>query len=244
MLSINGLDVYHGYVQALRNLSMEVRKGELLAVLGANGAGKSTLLGTLAGLHKPASGEIIFNGKNVAGYKPEKTVRQGVSLVPEKREIFGSLSVMDNLLLGGFHRRETKGQLIKEAGEILELFSPLRGREGDMAGSLSGGLQQMLAIGRALMAKPELLLLDEPSVGLAPLVVRDIMSAMAKLKDTGVTIILVEQNTRAALKVSDRVVIMERGTIRGSGSSKEPVSDKEVRQAFLGKTLVRPAGIV
>lgn len=243
MLSIKGLDVYHGYVRAVANLSLEVRRGELLAVLGANGAGKSTLLGTLAGLYKPAAGEIVFNGKNVAGYKPEKIVREGISLVPEKREIFGSLSVMDNLLLGAFHRRETKGQLIKEAEEILDIFSPLRGREDDMAGSLSGGLQQMLAIGRALMSKPELLLLDEPSVGLAPRVVRDIMSIMAELKDTGVTIILVEQNSRAALRVADRAVLMERGTIKGSGSSKEPVSEKEVRQAFLGKTRVRPAGV-
>jgi len=272
MLSINGLDVCHGYVRAVRGLSLEVKEGELLAILGPNGAGKSTLLGTLAGLYKPMAGEILLRGKNVVGLSPEQMVRQGISLVPEKREIFASLSVMDNLLLGAFHRRSNrrelkqaeqlqqkgqlrheemfeakeklkhKDQIINEAREILNIFPALQGREDDPAGSLSGGLQQMLAIGRALMSQPELLLLDEPSVGLAPLVVREIMSTMADLKKTGVTIVLVEQNTKAALKVADRAVLMERGTIHGTGGmgpgAQHPVSDTAVRQAYLGKTRV------
>lgn len=242
MLSIKGLDVYHGYVQAVRDLSLEVKEGELLAVLGANGAGKSTLLGTLAGLYKPDRGEILLQGSNVAGWGAEKMVRRGISLVPEKREIFGSLTVLDNLVLGAFQRyRKNKGPVVKDAGEILEIFPALQGQEGDPAGALSGGLQQMLAIGRALMAKPKLLLLDEPSVGLAPLVVREIMATMAALKSTGVTIVLVEQNTRAALKVADRAVVMERGVITHTGSSQQMTSDSKVQQAYLGRSRGRAA---
>ena len=242
MLSIKGLDVYHGYVQAVRDLSLEVKEGELLAVLGANGAGKSTLLGTLAGLYKPAWGEILLQDTDVTGWGAEKVVRRGISLVPEKREIFASLTVLDNLVLGAFHRcRKNRGQVVEDAGEILEIFPALQGRERDPAGALSGGLQQMLAIGRALMAKPKLLLLDEPSVGLAPLVVREIMATMAALKSTGVTIVLVEQNTRAALKVADRAVVMERGTITHSGSSQQMTLDSKVQQAYLGRSRVRAA---
>lgn len=245
MLSIRDLEVCHGYVRAVRGLSLEVKEGELLAILGANGAGKSTLLGALAGLYKPAKGEILLKGQKVAGLSPEKMVRQGISLVPEKREIFSSLTVMDNLVLGAFHRRSKhKGQIVAEAREILRIFPALEGREEDLAGSLSGGLQQMLAIGRALMSQPEILLLDEPSVGLAPLVVREIMSVMADLKERGVTIVLVEQNTKAALRVADRAVLMERGTISDSNSgsctegSQPLVSDADIHQAYLGKSRV------
>lgn len=245
MLSIKGLDVYHGYVQALRGLSMDVKEGELLAVLGANGAGKSTLLGTLAGLYKPAKGEIVLNGTDVTGCTPEKMVRSGISLVPEKREIFASLTVMDNLVLGAFHRyHRNKEKILHEAQEVLKIFPALKGREEDPAGALSGGLQQMLAIGRALMARPKLLLFDEPSSGLAPMVVREIMSTMAGLKETGVTIVLVEQNTRAALKVADRAVIMERGSITHGGSSKQLVSDVKVQQAYLGSARMRTAEVL
>lgn len=245
MLRIEGLDVFHGYVQAVRGLSLHVKKGELLAVLGANGAGKSTLLGALAGLYRPARGRILFNGKEVTGSSPEKMVRHGISLVPEQREIFASLSVMDNLVLGAFHRfRGNKERVLKEAREILEIFPALKGREKDVAGSLSGGLQQMLAIGRGLMADPKLLLLDEPSVGLAPLVVREIMSTMASLKETGVTIVLVEQNTRAALRVADRAVIMERGSITHGGDSDQMVSDSKVQQAYLGRVQARAAEVL
>ncbi len=242
MLKIKGLDVYHGYVQAVRGLSLHVREGELLAILGANGAGKSSLLGTLAGLNKPTKGDILLKEKLITGCTPEKMVRQGISLVPERREIFSSLSVLDNLVLGAYHRyRSDKATIAGDVREVLELFPALKGRENEMAGTLSGGLQQMLAIGRALMARPKLLLLDEPSVGLAPLVVREIMSILVQLKSTGVTIILVEQNTRAALKVADRALVMERGSITVSGSSDELMTDAKVQQAYLGRARVQAA---
>jgi branched-chain amino acid transport system ATP-binding protein len=237
LLSVNGLDVYHGYVHALKNVSLNVRQGELLAVLGANGAGKSTLLGTLAGLYKPAAGEIIFQNKKIAGQSPEKIVRAGIALIPEKREIFSGLSVMDNLMMGAFHRyRQDKADIPNDVEEVLELFPLLQGREKDLAGSLSGGLQQMLAIGRALMARPSLLLLDEPSIGLAPLVVREIMAILVGMKESGVTVVLVEQNTKAALRVADSVLVMERGKIVHHGSSKEAISDSLLQEAYLGRT--------
>lgn len=236
MLKIKGLEVYHGWVQALRGLSIHVAEGEMVAVLGANGAGKSTLLGTLAGLYRPQKGEINLKGAAVAGRPPEYMVRRGISLVPERREIFNSLTVLDNLLLGAYHRyRSGKEEVLGDIKQVLELFPSLKGREGHPAGALSGGLQQMLAIGRGLMARPSLLLLDEPSVGLAPLVVREIMSTLADLKKTGVTIILVEQNTAAALKVADRALIMERGRIVLSGDSRELLGNERVQQAYLGR---------
>lgn len=237
LLEIKGLEVYHGWVQALHGLSLHVARGEMLAVLGANGAGKSSFLGALAGLYRPAKGEILLEGRPVAGRPPEHMVRQGVSLVPERREIFNSLSVLDNLLLGAYHRRRSSGRekLRDDIKKVLELFPALQGREAHAAGSLSGGLQQMLAIGRGLMARPRLLLLDEPSVGLAPLVVREIMATLAELKKTGVTIVLVEQNTAAALKVADRALVMERGRVVLSGGSEEMMGNSRVQQAYLGR---------
>ncbi|WP_427854301.1 ABC transporter ATP-binding protein [Desulfosporosinus youngiae] len=236
LLKIKNLSVYHGYVQAIKELSFEVREGELLTILGANGAGKSTLLGTIAGLHRPAAGEIIFRGKPITGQKPERVVRQGISLVPEKREIFSTLSVLDNLMLGAFHRyRKNKSVLRKDVEDILELFPALQGRESEKAGSLSGGLQQMLAIGRGLMSRPALLMLDEPSIGLAPLVVREIMSILVQLKKTGVTIVLVEQNTKSALNVADSVLVMERGGITHSGNSQDIIADALIQEAYLGR---------
>lgn len=238
MLEIRGLEVYHGWVQALYGLSLKVTGGEMLAVLGANGAGKSSLLGALAGLYRPARGDVLLEGRPVTGKPPEYMVSQGISLVPERREIFNSLSVLDNLLLGAYHRRRSsrREELLEDVKKVLALFPALQGRESHTAGSLSGGLQQMLAIGRGLMARPRLLLLDEPSVGLAPLVVREIMSTLAELKKSGVTIILVEQNTAAALKVADRALVMERGRVVLSGGSDEMMGNSSVRQAYLGRT--------
>ncbi|MFX4262348.1 ABC transporter ATP-binding protein [Pelotomaculum propionicicum] len=243
MLEIKCLEVCHGWVQALRGLSLNVYEGEMLAVLGSNGAGKSTLLGALAGLYKIKNGDILLDGKSLSGKSPHHMVKKGISLVPERREIFNTLTVMDNLLLGAYHRyRSEKNEVIIDVENILDLFPALKGRENHPAGTLSGGLQQMLAIGRGLMARPRLLLLDEPSVGLAPLVVREIMSTLAELKKTGVTIILVEQNTAAALKVADRALVMERGSIVLSGCSREMMGDSRVQQAYLGRTrAVQPA---
>lgn len=237
MLKVNCLDVYHGYVHALKNVSLNVKQGEIMAVLGANGAGKSTLLGTLAGLYKPAAGEIIFQNKKISGQSPDKIVRAGIGLIPEKREIFSGLTVLDNLMLGAFHRyRQDKQDIHRDVKEMLALFPLLQGREKDLAGSLSGGLQQMLAIGRALMARPSLLMLDEPSIGLAPLVVREIMAILVRLKESGVTVVLVEQNTKSALKVADSVLVMEHGEIIHTGSSKEAISDTLLQEAYLGRT--------
>lgn len=236
MLDIIGLEVDHGWVRALRNLSLHIRQGEMVAVIGANGAGKSTLLGALAGLYKPAGGRILLNGRSVTGKPAEYMVRQGISLVPERREIFNSLTVRDNLLLGAYHHyRVIKDAVGEDVKRILELFPALRGRENNPAGTLSGGLQQMLAIGRGLMARPSLLLLDEPSAGLAPLVVREIMATLAGLKQTGMTIILVEQNTAAALKAADRALVMERGRIVLCGGSAEIMGNARVQQAYLGR---------
>lgn len=237
MLKIKNLEVYHGYVHALKNVSLSVREGELLAILGANGAGKSTLLGAIAGLYKPAAGEIYFRDKPITGLTTEKIVRQGISLIPERREIFASLSVLDNLKLGAFqHYRKNKDLIQADIKKILDIFPALQGREKDLAGSLSGGLQQMLAIGRGLMAHPALLLLDEPSVGLAPLIVKEIMSILRQLKKTGVTIVLVEQNTKAALKVADSVLVMERGRITHQGNSSDIIADESIQEAYLGRT--------
>ncbi|MGI6180384.1 ABC transporter ATP-binding protein [Butyricicoccus intestinisimiae] len=243
MLEIIGLQVNHGWIRALQDLSLSIHKGEMVAVIGANGAGKSTLLGALAGLYKPAGGRILLNGRPVTGKPAEYMVRQGISLVPERREIFNSLTVLDNLLLGAYHHyRAVKDGVREDVKRILELFPALRGREKDPAGTLSGGLQQMLAIGRGLMARPSLLLLDEPSSGLAPLVVREIMAALADLKQSGMTIILVEQNTAAALKVTDRALVMERGRIVLSGCSADLISNARVQQAYLGRMrAARPA---
>lgn len=246
MLKIKGLEVYHGWVQALHGVSLSIEEGELVAILGSNGAGKSSLLGAMAGLYRPARGEIVLDGKSVAGRPPEYMVKHGLALIPERREIFNSLSVLDNLFLGAYHRRRSssKKEIADDVGKVLELFPALKGRETHNADTLSGGLQQMLAIGRGLMARPRLLLLDEPSVGLAPLVVREIMSTLAELKKSGVTIILVEQNTAAALKVADRALIMERGKIVLSGDSEELMGNSRVQQAFLGRARTQKPALV
>ncbi len=236
MLRIKNLSVYYGYVHAVKDISLEVTEGELLVILGANGAGKSTLLGTAAGLIKPAGGEILFKDKPITGQTSEQIVSKGLSLIPEKREIFTTLTVLDNLLLGAFQRYgKNKKVLMNDVKEILEIFSALKGRERDLAGSLSGGLQQMLAIGRGLMSRPELLLLDEPSVGLAPLIVQEIMAILVRLKKNGVTIVLVEQNTKSALKVADSVLVMERGRITHRGSPLEITANSSIREAYLGR---------
>jgi branched-chain amino acid transport system ATP-binding protein len=236
LLKIKNLSVYYGYVHAIKDVSLEVKEGELLVILGANGAGKSTLLGTAAGLIKPAVGDIIFKGQPITGQTSERIVSKGISLIPEKREIFTSLTVLDNLLLGAYHRyRKNKEVLRNDVREILEIFPALKGRERDLAGSLSGGLQQMLAIGRGLMSRPALLLLDEPSVGLAPLIVQEIMAILVRLKTKGVTIVLVEQNTKSALKVADSVLVMERGRITHRGSPSEITSNSSIKEAYLGR---------
>jgi len=246
LLEVRNLDACHGWVQALRDVSFRVDAGEMIAVLGANGAGKSTLLGVLSGLCRPGKGEVVLDGRPIAGKPPEYIVRQGISLVPERREIFGSLTVLDNLLLGAYHRyRSGRNEVADDVKRVLEVFPALRGRENQHAGTLSGGLQQMLAIGRGLMSRPRLLLLDEPSAGLAPMVVREIMSTLTDLKKSGMAVILVEQNTAAALKAADRALVLERGRLVLSGDPLKLMDDARVQQAYLGRRrAARPAAVV
>lgn len=236
MLNVREVAVYRGHIQALAGVSFSVNPGEVVVILGANGAGKSTLLGAIAGLYPPASGEISFDGKLLNGLPLEVIVRKGISLVPENRQLFPSLSVRDNLLLGAFHRygREKK-QVKGDLENVLSLFPALREKLNLPAHTLSGGLQQMVAIGRGLMAKPRLLLLDEPSIGLAPLVIREIMQTVRRLKEQGHTIILVEQNARAALKIADRALILERGRLALSGKPAELVKSEALHTAYFGE---------
>ncbi|MGQ9531693.1 MAG: ABC transporter ATP-binding protein [Desulfotomaculales bacterium] len=240
MLSVRELHVWRGPVHVLQGLSLDLPEGEITVLLGPNGAGKSTLLGALAGLYRPRAGGIYYRGADLAGRPAAEIVRLGITLVPEGRQIFPVLSVYDNLVLGAYHRLRRDGRRWRQDLErVLELFPALAGRLRDPAGSLSGGLQQMLAIGRGLMADPRVLLLDEPSVGLAPLVVREIMNVIAHLKTEGRTILLVEQNARATMAVADRVWLMQRGRIIGAHGEGEP-EEESLRQAYLGH---HPAGL-
>jgi branched-chain amino acid transport system ATP-binding protein len=240
MLSVRELHVWRGPVHVLQGLSLDLPAGEITVLLGPNGAGKSTLLGALAGLYRPRAGSILYGGRELAGRPAAEIVRLGITLVPEGRQIFPVLSVYDNLVLGAYHRLPRDGRRLRQDLEqVLELFPALAGRLRDPAGSLSGGLQQMLAIGRGLMADPRVLLLDEPSVGLAPLVVREIMTVIARLKTEGRTILLVEQNARAAMAVADRVWLMQRGRVIGAHGEGEP-EEESLRQAYLGH---HPAGL-
>lgn len=233
-MRIRELDVWRGPVHVLQGLTLDLPAGEVTVLLGPNGAGKSTLLGTLAGLHRPRAGSIYYQGIDLAGRSAAEIVRMGITLVPEGRQIFPVLSVRDNLLLGAYHRLGRAGRRVKQDLErVLDLFPPLAGRLRDPAGSLSGGLQQMLAIGRGLMADPRVLLLDEPSVGLAPLVVREIMTVVARLKTEGRTVLLVEQNARAAMAVADRIWLMERGRVVMTSGAGVP-EEERLRRAYLG----------
>jgi branched-chain amino acid transport system ATP-binding protein len=236
MLTVNSLRVSHGPVQVLHGLSINIKQGEIVAVIGANGAGKSTLLGALAGIYRPSAGEILFNGRDITLTGAENTVSQGISLVPERRQVFAGLSVYDNLLLGAYHRyTRDKAKIPAEIGEILDMFPILKGREKQAAGTLSGGMQQMLVIGRALMSQPKLLLLDEPSLGLAPIIVVEIMRLISDLRSRGVTVLVVEQNVRAALELADRGYVIDRGQIVLEGDSATLLHDTRVQGAYLGK---------
>jgi branched-chain amino acid transport system ATP-binding protein len=237
MLRIKNLHTYYGRIQALDNVSLHVRAGEIVCLIGANGAGKTTILNTVSGLIRRAQGEIFFENSKINGLSPEKVVGAGISQVPEGRQIFGPLSVLENLQLGAYLRFKKKEKMARgqDLERIFQLFPRLRERLTQIAGTLSGGEQQMLAIGRALMARPKLLLLDEPSMGLAPLVVRDIMNTISALRDTGVTILMVEQNARASLRISDRGYVLETGRVVLQGSSEELLNDNDVKRAYLGK---------
>ncbi len=240
MLELQSLVTCHGHILALRGVNLEVAKHELVAIIGANGAGKSTLMGTLAGIYPPRQGSITWRGQDITRYDSGQKVRAGITLVPERRQLFDSLTVMDNLLLGAYHRySQDRKYLRRDIGEILDLFPALQGKERELAGNLSGGLQQMVAIGRGLMSRPGLLMLDEPSVGLAPLVLEEIMALLLQLKSRGTTILLVEQNARAALRIADRAYVLDRGRCVLDGPADDLIKDPRVQQAYLGRGTTR-----
>jgi branched-chain amino acid transport system ATP-binding protein len=224
-------------VEALRGVSVAVGAGEMVSLVGANGAGKSTLLRTIAGLMAPASGRILLDGRPIAGQSPEAILRAGIALVPERRRVFTALTVRDNLVLGAYtHRRERdfRARADGDLAQVHALFPILRERARQPAGTLSGGEQQMLAIGRALMSRPRLLLCDEPSLGLAPLVVQEIMRLLVRLRQAGTTVLLVEQNARAALRASDRAYVLETGEVRMAGPARDLLNDAALVSTYLG----------
>jgi branched-chain amino acid transport system ATP-binding protein len=218
---------------------LEEGAGEIVALIGANGAGKTTLLNLISGIIRPSNGKIIFNGQDLISFAPEKIVELGIIQVPEGRLLFGPLTVKENLELGAYRRRAKADskKVSKDFEYVLQLFPVLKNRLEQRAQTLSGGEQQMLAIGRGLMAKPRLLLLDEPSLGLAPLIVQEILSIIVRLKKEGTTILLVEQNARAALRISDRAYVIEAGRIRLQGKAENLLENEEVKQAYLGQDL-------
>ena len=235
ILDVKNLRVAYGKVEALHEVSLTIRRGEIVTVIGPNGAGKTTLLSALMGL-LPSNGDIVYMGQLQKRERSvEHLVRHGMTLVPEKRELFAEMSVEDNLLLGAFDRYRTGHRDEMETmDEVFELFPRLEERRAQLAGTLSGGERQMLAMGRALMAKPKLLMLDEPSLGLAPLIIKEIFRTISALKETGVAILLVEQNARAALQISDYGYVLETGEVKLSGPSAELAADPRVIEAYLG----------
>jgi branched-chain amino acid transport system ATP-binding protein len=237
MLRLETVSAYYGRIQALRAVSLEVAEGEIVAVIGPNGAGKTTLMNAVSGLVPTRSGTISFAGQSITNQSPEKIVRAGISQVPERRQVFASMSVMDNLILGAYHRygRDGSKAVERDLTFVFEIFPRLKDRVKQRAGTLSGGEQQMLAVGRAWMSKPKLLLMDEPSLGLAPLLVKEIFRVSAELRERGMTILLVEQNARAALDLADRAYVMESGRVVLEGAADELACDERVQTAYLGK---------
>ncbi|MCA3747527.1 MAG: ABC transporter ATP-binding protein [Rubrobacter sp.] len=234
MLEVSNLSVRFGEFEALRAVDLAVREGELVVLLGANGSGKSTLFRTISGLIEPAAGEIRFKGRNIAGWPANAVVKAGIAQSPEGRHLFPELSVLKNLKLGAYLRRRDRAGVQRTLEEVYELFPVLREKRHDPAGSLSGGQQQMVAVGRALMARPELLILDEPSLGLAPMVVRQVLDAISRINEAGVTVLLAEQNARAALSIAHRGYVIEGGVITVWGSKEELLNNDEVRRAYMG----------
>ncbi len=236
MLRIEGLSAAYGSIQVLKNVSLKVPKGKVVSIIGANGAGKSTLLKSISGLMKISKGRIFYKDTNIAGIPANRIVGLGISQVPEGRQIFAHLSVLDNIHLGAYlyYKRNNRLEIKKRIHRIHEIFPVLETRSKQIAGTLSGGEQQMLAIARALMAKPELLLLDEPSMGIAPLIVREIYSVIQQLNESGTTVLLVEQNARAALKVAHHSYVLERGEIVMEGLAEELLDNPRVKEVYLG----------
>jgi branched-chain amino acid transport system ATP-binding protein len=234
MLTIENISVSYGAIEALTDVSMHVERGEVVTLIGANGAGKTTTLRTITGLLEPTEGRIMFEGKQISGMPTHKLVAMGISMSPEGRGVFANLTVRENLQMGAYLKKN-KREINEDMENAFRLFPRLKERESQKAGTLSGGEQQMLAMGRALMSRPRLLLLDEPSLGLAPLVVHTIFEAIEEIRGKGTTILLVEQNAHAALGHSDRAYVLETGNIVMEGPSKELAADPRIKEAYLGE---------
>jgi len=234
MLTIENLSVHYGGIHALQGISLEVPAGKIVTLIGANGAGKSTTLNTIIGLVKSSSGSVMFEGKNILGQPTKSLVEQGLVLVPEGRRIFPNLTVQENLTLGAYARTDAES-IEQDRERVFSLFPRLKERIKQKAGTLSGGEQQMLAVGRALMSKPKVLMMDEPSLGLAPIIVGMIFDIIKEINSSGVTVLLVEQNAKAALEAADLAYVLETGRITLSGTGKELLADDRVRKAYLGE---------
>lgn len=233
LLKLTNIETYYGQIQALKGIHLEVEEGKIVTLLGANGAGKSTTMRTIAGLIKPKRGTVEFLGQNVTGMRPHQLLRKGISLVPEGRAILSTMTVLENLEMGAYHRKDH--DVKRDIQNVMKRFPILEERQSQLAGTLSGGQQQMLAIARALLAKPKLLLLDEPSMGLAPLIVAEIFNIIKEIKEDGTTVLLVEQNAKQALKIADYGYVMETGKIIIEGPADDLLKDERIVEAYLGK---------
>lgn len=233
MLEVKNLSVHYGMIQAVRNVDFKVNEGEIVSLIGANGAGKSTILKTLSGLIHPSEGEIVYLGENITSTSAKKIVEKGLVQVPEGRHVFPGLTVKENLELGAFLRKD-KEAIQKDMEDVFERFPILKERKDQDAQTLSGGEQQMLAMGRALMSRPKLLLLDEPSMGLAPIFIREIFKIIQEIQKTGTTVLLIEQNAKMALSISNRAYVLETGSVVLSGTGQELLESDEIQKAYLG----------
>ena len=233
LLYIKDLKVSYGGIEAIKGISLEVNKGEIVTLIGANGAGKSTTLRAISGLVPLKDGVITYDGQVISGQSPQKIVSEGIGMVPEGRRVFPNLTVLENLKIGAYLRKD---DLTPDIDHVYQLFPRLKERSWQLAGTLSGGEQQMLAVGRAMMMRPKLLMMDEPSLGLAPLVIRDIFGIIRKLHEEGITILLVEQNANAALRIADSAYVLETGSISMHGTGEELLNDPKVKEAYLGKS--------
>ena len=234
LLKVENLEVYYGVIRALKGISFHVNRGEIVSLIGANGAGKTTTLHTVTGLIRPKQGSIVYNGQDLTRVAPHKIVSLGLSHVPEGRRIFQDLSVYDNLLLGAYTRKDKKA-VEADMERVFEQFPRLKERRRQMAGTLSGGEQQMLAMGRALLSDPDMIVMDEPSMGLSPLLVSEIFEIIKSFREAGKTVLLVEQNAKKAMMVSDRVYVLETGSITTEGNAAELVNDERIKKAYLGE---------
>ena len=234
MLEVKDLEVYYGVIQAIKGISFEVNKGEVIALIGANGAGKTTTLHTVTGLLTPTKGQVIFEGTDITTVPAHKIVSMGMAHVPEGRRVFAELSVYENLKMGAYTRKD-KNEIEESLANVYKRFPRLEERKNQMAGTLSGGEQQMLAMGRALMSKPKIILMDEPSMGLSPILVNEIFDIIRSVSESGTTVLLVEQNAKKALSIADRAYVLETGKIVLEGNAKDLLEDDSIKKAYLGE---------